>query len=553
MTCFAFLAGCDQGAERGSEAEFNQVTADNNRSTLNQSTASQDRNDTRNSSGQTTLASGEGLLVDVQQEGPDQVRVGEQATMVFTVKNVSEVVLHQVRLIPLQTSPSGNQEQQPGSASAATSDSNQQNGSPQARKKIQPQNQMVQSSQTQQMGRQPIMLGTLMPGEEKKVETTITGRDEGTLRNCFAVDYTPGVCAEIEVVEPELVFTRVIVDSQGQLVQNAYVCEEVYAFYSLRNVGTGESRPVVIREDFSQGLSINGQQQFSQEIGALAAGEEWEERHLMEAQGTTSYQGYAVAQTPQSIMRSETASVNFYQPQLELILDGPSNARVSQLAHYQIIVHNPGQVFAEEVRLSMGLPNFNENAVQLNTQLERDGTNFVVGTIPPGQSRTVHVSVAYDQPGDYQIQAMADGYCVASAQELQRQLRTTVVGIPALRVDMIDTNDPVMVGETTSYRIRVMNQGSAQDTGVSLEVQLPEGLSFLSGEGDSEVTAQGQTVTIGRIEDIDPGTVVEWLIHVEATSPGKVQTHARLQSSALGRPVTVSEPTTLIRRASGSN
>lgn len=90
---------------------------------------------------------------------------------------------------------------------------------------------------------------------------------------------------------------------------------------------------------------------------------------------------------------------------------------------------------------------------------------------------------------------MAEAYCADAAQA---QVSTLITGIPAVRLELIDLKDPVQVGEETVYEVRVTNQGSAEDLNVNVQGQLPAGLKFIDGHGDTAVQAQGQAIQFGR-------------------------------------------------------
>ena len=111
---------------------------------------------------------------------------------------------------------------------------------------------------------------------------------------------------------------------------------------------------------------------------------------------------------------------------------------------------------AKGIELDIDTSSFIDADVQYNTQMPVDDTGaFEINRLAPGESRTINFLTDFDSVGEYSLTATADGYCVADAQNAS--LLTNVTGVPALRIEIIDTVDPVIVDEETSYRIRVKN------------------------------------------------------------------------------------------------
>ena len=98
------------------------------------------------------------------------------------------------------------------------------------------------------------------------------------------------------------------------------------------------------------------------------------------------------------------------------------------------------------------------------------------------------------QGGTYcnQVSAASAAYGLSDSDEACTEWK----GYPALLIEVIDTEDPLLVGEETTYVIQITNQGTAADTNVALEVQLPAGLSLVSAAGDTQGTIAGNNVSL---------------------------------------------------------
>lgn len=475
--------------------------------------------------------------VQLEFEAPKNLRVGEQVEVPFVVRNVSDQPVHAVSVIPLDGSIRIQQTSDSGNAKNGSSQSDSSRSAAQ-----QPSNQQQQGQAFD--GRNRVDIGSLSPGETRTVLAYLSGSEVGTLEQCFAVDYMPGFCATLKVVNPELQFDRMIVDSQGREVSEAFICDELFAIYRVENVGSGETLPVTIHEAFPDGISINESSQLQEEIGALGAGETWEERYPITVREAVEYSGTAYAQTDRSRLESRHASLALNEARIEVMVDGPNQHKMFRTAQYQVRVRNPGKVIARDVVVSLNTRGFNNAELSFNTQFENDESNFRIGDLDPGDSRTIMIGADFDEIGSYTLAAIAGGYCVTSSGEAR--VSTQVEGVPALRLDMIDTSDPVIQGETTNYRIRIKNQGTAEETDVSLSLNLPSQLEFVSSEGATPFSQASDTLSFDRVQNIAPGDIVEWMVTVRAVATGKVKATASMRSASIISDVETDEPTNVV-------
>ena len=77
-----------------------------------------------------------------------------------------------------------------------------------------------------------------------------------------------------------------------------------------------------------------------------------------------------------------------------------------------------------------------------------------------GPAETAHGQSALAVPGRF-----CDTASVATAQGLKEsaQACTEWIGVTGVLVEVVDDPDPIQVGETTTFTIRVTNQGSTRD------------------------------------------------------------------------------------------
>ncbi len=103
-----------------------------------------------------------------------------------------------------------------------------------------------------------------------------------------------------------------------------------------------------------------------------------------------------------------------------------------------------------------------------------DEGDFEVPQIAAGQTMDFTVNFIAEAVGNLEAEAVASAYCVA---EVRKPVHLNVRGIPALQVEVIDSADPVQVGENTTYEIKIINEGSAADLNIQLSANLPRALA----------------------------------------------------------------------------
>jgi uncharacterized repeat protein (TIGR01451 family) len=459
----------------------------------------------------TRLGDGSGQHLEIVREGLSSVRVGEETSYQLVVSNISDLSLYNIELRETISQAAGEGDD---------SDSN---------------------VETWTMDR-------LLPGESKTLDVARSFAAEGTAQSCLVVDYQTGMCTEIQVVAPDLVFEREIVDADGRPVEEALICDDVYAIYTVRNEGSGRSDAFVIEENFANGIRIAGNTNYSYEADGLAAGEELVERVALDLSNSAEYMGTAVLRVGERTIRSSEASFAAANPTVELMVDGPGEQYINRTVAYDVTVRNTSNVVAPDVRVGMMIPDIAQRVSYATQRLERDGDTFLVGALEPGESRTLRVDFDSPTPGDFEFAAMVEGYCIDDAQD---RVATAILGVSAIRLEVVDLTDPVPVGDTTTYLVQVKNQGSAEELNINISAALPGSLQFVDAEGASEVMGEGNRLTFGQIDRLDPGDVIEWEVRTRASAEGKVRFEIELTSDANPQAVLDIEPTTLIPSREG--
>ena len=340
------------------------------------------------------------------------------------------------------------------------------------------------------------------------------------------------------MVKPELEIARLA--PSETLLSDSFPVE-----YVIRNVGSGTARDVKILETLPSGLvTTEGLNEVKFNVGMLRGGEQRSFKAELRATNTGVYANKALALSP-STPRAESAptSTAVRQPDLAITKNGPERQYLGRSLTYEITVVNKGDGVSKNTILQDSIP-LDATAIEASAGADVSGSRlrWELGTIAPNSSKTVRVSYRPTKVGVYTSDTMAASN---GAEPVSSKTQTTVIGIPIVRLDVVDLEDPVAVGENVTYVVTVANDGSAPDHNVRLTCQLEDRIQYISSSGATEASVMGHTISFTQLRTLAPNTKATWKIVCRAASPGGVRFKANMTSDILSRPVEETEATYL--------
>jgi uncharacterized repeat protein (TIGR01451 family) len=130
----------------------------------------------------------------------------------------------------------------------------------------------------------------------------------------------------------------------------------------------------------------------------------------------------------------------------------------------------------------------------------------------------------------------------ATVPPVASDCETKVIGIAAILLEKADDPDPVAIGTTTTYTVKVTNQGTADDSNVQVVVNIaPELVPVSSSEG----VIEGNTVTLPVVPKLAAKQAVTYKIIAKGVSAGDGHTKFNLSSDVLKSPIFAEESTTV--------
>jgi uncharacterized repeat protein (TIGR01451 family) len=381
-------------------------------------------------------------------------------------------------------------------------------------------------------------IGHIDPGESRIIHVRALADDTGDLHSCMTVDYDLSVCTTVEAVAPALTLTRSVGEAEY------YACDPVEVTYEVTNTGSAATRPGVIEEPLPDGLqTAAGGRAVRLNVGAIEPGETVEKTVTLRASEALTYDNRATIRSGDMSVKSNGSPIRVLKPELELIVDGPREEYLNRSMSNRITVRNTSDYPARDVTITTDLPDDVSNLSLSSQRIERAGDTLLIGDLAAGESRTISLSFDPAEPGSLESSYTLAGYCV---DEQTKQVATTVRGIPAVLIEVVDRVDPVTVSENTVYEINVKNQGSADGLDIRLTAPLPRGMEFVRVEGDRSAQVRGNVVVFDPVPQLSPGDEQSWELHLRAIEPGRTKFQVNMENAVTRSPVIEQEATTII-------
>jgi uncharacterized repeat protein (TIGR01451 family) len=381
------------------------------------------------------------------------------------------------------------------------------------------------------------IVGALEPGDSKIVRLTGTAYQSGTLGSMITAKYNTALAMSTNVVAPAL---KLVMTGNGEAMKGDAMTYKLV----VTNTGSGEAKNVKVESVLPDGVvTPDGKAAVAFDAGSLSGGESRDFTFTAKANKTGTYDIKATARAEgdlaaePSIVKSAVKA-----PWLQIAKTGPEKAFIGQPITYEITVTNKGDGVAKDAMVFDNLPA--GVAVQFATDnAKSDGAGKVkwdVGDIAPGATKKVAIVVTASAAGEMKTAASAS----AVGADTQAAFATTsLVGVPAILVQMADSPDPVRVGDQTTYTIEITNTGTAAGTNIKLVCTLEDPADFVSATGLTKEKVEGKTITFNPVGSLQPKAKATYKLTVRAAKQGDTRFKASITSDQMTRPVEQTEAT----------
>lgn len=381
-------------------------------------------------------------------------------------------------------------------------------------------------------------LGSLAPNANEEIKVTGVATSAGSLTNRATVTYAVPARADVRVLQAVL-----------QLVKTApaevFLCDPIPVTYVITNTGNGPGKDVTIVESLPEGLlTEDGKNQLSFDVGSLIPGQTREFTANLKATRAGTYTSKPAATSSAGFKVESTAvTTTVRQPVLSVSKEGPERQYIGRSVTYEITVSNTGDGVARNAVVEEAIPPRVTNITASDGgEVSGSRVTWQLGAIAPDHYKKVSVTYTWQAAGDYSSSAMATAYC---ASEVSADAQTSVVGIPAILLEVIDVGDPVEVGGQGTYIITATNQGSAPGTNIRVVCEIEDKVACVSLSGATDGEVQGNVITFAPLTSLAPGTKAIWRVVIRAEKAGDVLFKVSVTTDEFARSVEETESTNL--------
>jgi uncharacterized repeat protein (TIGR01451 family) len=377
-------------------------------------------------------------------------------------------------------------------------------------------------------------VGQLDANAERKIHIELQPSVEGELRGTAIVSFTAAASMRTQVVRPKLM---VALSGPEQSLVGDLVTMQI----QVANPGTGPANNVLLRVKLPMGLNHPGGSYIEADVGTLVPGE----CKTIPLRVTGTAGGTQVAEitaTGDGALECFAKSqVMVQQPRLQLRRTGPAKVMFRGEVNEEYELTNPGNAPAGNVTVSEILP------VGFEFVGASDGAIFdpavravmwKIGQVAPGSTRTVTLKSKATTVGDFATRASA---VADRGVEAKADGSLTVEGVPALRLEVADLEDPIEVGGELTYEIRVFNQGSCPCTGIRITCDVPDGLTAFEANGAAAGRIQGNKVTFEPLAKLATKADAVFRVKVRGDQPGDYRFKVQMNCKQFRLPVNKEE------------
>ncbi len=383
-------------------------------------------------------------------------------------------------------------------------------------------------------------MDSLGPGAGSVISVSGMATGSDVLKHCTTVvSRLIPACANVVVVEPKLELKKTV-------PEDVLLCDPIPVRFELTNPGTGTAQNVKITETLPAGLkTAAGKSELAIDVGTLAAGESRQFSVELKADKAGKYVGKAVATSEAGLKaESEATTTVVGKPLLTISQVGNEKQYVGRPVSYQITVTNESDTTARNVVIENDVPTA-VTAMKATVGAKLAGARKIVwklDAIEPRSSEKVRVSFTPTKAGTLTNSVTVTAHCAESVNALAK---TTVTAIPAVLMEVIDEDDPIEIGDRTTYAITVTNQGSADSTNIDIVCVLEDNVRYVSSTGPTAGSIDQNTLTFASLASLSPKAKATWRVVVAAVRPGDVRFKATLNTDQLTRSVEETEATHL--------
>ncbi len=325
--------------------------------------------------------------------------------------------------------------------------------------------------------------------------------------------------------------------------ETAQIGSDVTYTINVSNRGSAVAHAVKVTDTVPEGLThSSGQRQLSFDVGDLGPNQSKSIPVTLRADKRGRVCNGAVAASSDAGQVNAEACTTIVQPGVKIVKStNDKQLLINRTASYNIVVSNTGDIPLTGVVVT-------DNAAPETSIVSAEGgsvsgntVTWNLGELAAGAEKTLAVQVMSRSPGRF-----CNSASVATAQGLKDSSQdcTEWIGVTGVLVEVVDDPDPIQVGETTTFTIRVTNQGSTRDIeDVNVKSTFVDQMDPVNGSNGA--TIQGKTVTWPTVARLAPKQTITYTLVGKAAKAGDHRLETQVTTKARENPIVELESTTV--------
>lgn len=372
---------------------------------------------------------------------------------------------------------------------------------------------------------------TMGKGDKRMMKVCVKSMKAGALTSCATVYTKPQYCATTMVGKPVLAMTHSGPDTV-MVTSNA-----TYTIV-VSNKGDGVARNLVVNDPVPEGFShATGKDVVSFELGNLAPNESKTVSVTFKAMKRGKVCNVAEAMASNAEKVSAEACTMLLKPDVKIVKTGQEQQFINKAASYKIVVSNVGDTDLSGLTVVDTAPEGTTFASAGGGGVSGNTATWKNIDLKKGEERSFNVSLMNKNKGEYCNTAVVT---TATGERQEAKACTKWLGVSALLLEVVDDPDPLLIDETTTYTIRVMNQGTADVKNLGLTANFSKQLEPVSADKGA---VSGNSVKFDVVPSIAPKQTLTFTIKAKAVNVGDGRVKVSMSSDMLETPVTKEEST----------
>jgi len=375
-------------------------------------------------------------------------------------------------------------------------------------------------------------LGELDAGQVVKTKVWFKAEQEGPLTNCATVSADPRVCGVTLVGKPGL-----SLETSGP--ETAVLGKEVTYKIVVKSTGNVVAHGVVVSNSVPPGLShSSGRSELSFDLGDLAPGQSKSVSVTFKANQRGKVCNVATAHGSNAGLVQAEACTVVLVPGLKVEKSGTKEQILGRNADYEITVANSGDTILRNVVITDNVAAETSIVAAPGATFTSTKATWTVPELKPGAKVNQAIKLTSKVTGTH------CGEVTASADGLSESAKTCTLwkGIPAVLLEVVDEPDPIQVGESTTYTIKITNQGFADLHNLKVMATFDDLVVPVS---TAEGVISGRAANFPPLALLGAKQVMTYRITVKGVQTGDSRNQIVLTGDELKTPVEKSESTTV--------